>query len=176
MANKDTTVFRGSDAILSLNPDTSISSDVNSEEAKIAGPYITDFNLFPSVGRATNVEIYVQTELELFHEIGVRFPTALRPGNINISGKIGRAYINGALITMLLGKGVVFPHEKEPYPQPSFMLSVDIKDPAFPDVISTLRIYGVKFDDWAFSLPEDDFVMESVTFKGLTISVEDGKS
>jgi len=50
---------------------------------------------------------------------------------------------------------------------------VSVNDPAAPDTTSVLTIHGVKLENWVYSLPEDDFVMESVTFKGLFISVED---
>jgi hypothetical protein len=163
MAN--TNVFRGSDATLTLaNQDT--------PEGQAASEIIEFYQLNP-VGRATNVEVHVQTELELFHEIGKRHPAALRPGNINISGKIGRAYINGALLRLLLGKGALVEREAEPYPQPSFNLMLDLKDPAVPTTSSTLTIHGVKLENWAYQLPEDDFVMESATFKGLFITVDD---
>jgi hypothetical protein len=158
-------VFRGSDATLTL-------ASEDTPEGQAANEIIEFYQLSP-VGRATSVEVYVQTELELFHEIGKRHPAALRPGNINISGKIGRAYINGALLRLLLGKGALVAREAEPYPQPSFNLLLDLKDPAIPTTSSTLTIHGVKFENWAYNLPEDDFVMESVTFKGLFISVED---
>ncbi|NDJ18997.1 hypothetical protein [Myxacorys almedinensis] len=163
MAN--TNVFRGSDATLTLAID-------DQPEGQAAQEIIEFYQLSP-VGRATSVEVYVQTDLELFHEIGKRHPAALRPGNINIFGKVGRAYINGALLRLLLGKGALVAREQEPYPQPSFNLLLDLKDPAVPDTSSTLTIHGVKFENWAYSLPEDDFVMESVTFKGLFITVED---
>ena len=161
----NTNVFRGSDATLTLAIE-------DSPEGQAANEIIEFYQLSP-VGRATNVEVYVQTELELFHEIGKRHPAALRPGNINVSGKIGRAYINGALLRLLLGKGALPAREAEPYPQPSFNLMLDVKDPAVPGTSSTLTIHGVKFENWAYDLPEDDFVMESVTFKGLFITVED---
>ena len=32
---------------------------------------------------------------------------------------------------------------------------------------------GVKLQNWGYSLPEEDFVMENVTFKALTIRVAD---
>lgn len=163
MAN--TNVFRGSDATLSLAIE-------DSPEGQAAQEIIDFYQLSP-VGRATNVEVHVETELELFHEIGKRHPAVLRPGNINISGKIGRAYINGALLRLLLGKGALVAREAEPYPQPSFNVMLDLKDPAVPDNSSTLTIHGVKFENWAYNLPEDDFVMESVTFKGLFITVDD---
>ena len=161
----NTNVFRGSDATLTLaNEDT--------PEGQGAQEIIEFYNLSP-VGRAVDVEVNVQTELELFHEVGKRHPAALRPGNINISGKIGRAYINGALLRLLLGKGALPEREAEPYPQPSFNLMLDLKDPAIPETSSTLIVHGVKLENWAYNLPEDDFVMESVTFKGLFITVED---
>jgi hypothetical protein len=50
---------------------------------------------------------------------------------------------------------------------------LDLKDPAVPGTSSTITVYGVKFEGWVYTLPEDDFVMESVTFKGLYIAVED---
>ena len=161
----NTNVFRGSDATLTLaNEDT--------PEGQAAQEVIEFYNLSP-VGRAVDVEVMVQTELELFHEVGKRHPAALRPGNINVSGKIGRAYINGALLRLLLGKGALPEREAEPYPQPSFKLVLDLKDPAIPTTSSTLTVHGVKLENWAYRLPEDDFVMESVSFKGLFITVED---
>jgi hypothetical protein len=144
----------------------------DSPEGQAANEIIEFYQLSP-VGRATSVEVYVQTELELFHEIGKRHPAALRPGNINISGKIGRAYINGALLRLLMGKGALPAREAEPYPQPSFNLMLDLTDPAVPGTSSTLTVHGVKFENWAYHLPEDEFVVESVTFKGLFITVED---
>jgi hypothetical protein len=161
----NTNVFRGSDGTLTLAVE-------DSPEGQVANEIIEFYQLSP-VGRATNVEVSVQTELELFHEIGKRHPAALRPGNINVSGKVGRAYINGALLRLLLDKGALPAREAEPYPQPSFNLMLDLKDPAVPGTSSTLTVHGVKFEDWAFNMPEDDFVMESVTFKGLFITVED---
>lgn len=161
----NTNVFRGSDATLTLAVE-------DTPEGQVASEIIEFYELSP-VGRATNVEVYVETELELFHELGRRHPAALRPGNINISGKIGRAYINGALLRMLLGAGALVAREAEPYAQPSFNLLLDLKDPAIPETSSTITVHGVKFENWAYSLPEDDFVMESVTFKGLFISVDD---
>lgn len=163
MAN--TNVYRGSDATLTLAIDTGPEGDAAQE-------IIDLFQLSP-VGRATSVDVYVNTELELFHEIGKRHPAVLRPGNINISGRIGRAFINGALLRLLLGKGALVERENEPYPQPSFNLMLDVKDPAAPDTSSTMTVHGVKLENWAYNLPEDDFVLESVTFKGMFITIED---
>ena len=40
-----------------------------------------------------------------FHELGQRYATELRPGNVNINGTIGRAHVNGALLKLMLGDG-----------------------------------------------------------------------
>jgi len=165
MAN--TNVFRGSDATLTLAP-----TDADMPEGAAANEVIEFYQLSP-VGRATGVEVYVQTELEEYHEIGKRHAAQLRPGNIHISGKIDRAYINGALLRLLLGQGAVPERVAEPYPQPSFNMQLRVEDPATPGTNSTITVHGVKLENWAYNLPEDDFVMESVTFKGLFISVED---
>ena len=61
----------------------------------------------------------------------------------------------------------------EPYPQPSFNLIIGLNDPATPGTTSTLTVHGVKMENWGYAVPEDDFVMESITFKGLFITVED---
>jgi hypothetical protein len=165
MAN--TNVFRGSDATLTLAP-----TDAEMPEGAAADEVIEFFQLSP-VGRATGVEVYVQTELEEYHEIGRRHAVQLRPGNIHISGKINRAYINGALLRLLLGQGALAERVAEPYAQPAFNLQLRVEDPATPGTNSTITVHGVKLENWAHNLPEDDFVMESVTFKGLFISVED---
>ncbi len=165
MAN--TNVFRGSDATLTLAP-----SDPDMPEGAAANEVIEFYQLSP-VGRATGVEVVVQTELEEYHEIGRRHPAQLRPGNIHVSGRFERAYINGALLRLLLGSGAVPERIAEPYPQPSFNMQLRVEDPATPGTSSTLTVHGVKLENWVYNLPEDDFVMESVTFKGLFISVED---
>jgi len=167
MAN--TNVFRGSDATLTLAP-----TDTGLPEGEAANEVIEFYQLSP-VGRATGVEVYVETELEAYHEIGRRHPAQLRPGNINVSGRIERAYINGALLRLLLGAGAVTERVAEPYPQPSFNIQLRVEDPATPGTTSTITVHGVKLENWAYDLPEDDFIMESVTFKGLFISVEDAE-
>jgi len=161
----NTEVFTGSDATLTL----AVENNPEGDAAKV----IIDLYKLSPVGRATNVEVFVQAEVEVFHEVGARHPVALRGGNIEISGKVGRAYINGALLRLLLGKGALPTREKEPYPHPAFNLMLDVRDPAVKDTSSTLTVHGVKFDSWTHTLPEDDFVLESLTFKGLFITVDD---
>ncbi len=126
-----------------------------------------------TVGRVTNVEIRVDTHLEEFHEIGRRHASTLHPGNIHIHGKIGRAYINGALLYLLLGRGASPNNVAEPYVQPALAMNVVLKNPAAPGHRSIIDLIGVKFENWAFAVPEDDFVMESVHFKALRINVRD---
>jgi len=108
-----------------------------------------------------------------YHEIGKRFPTELRPGNINVSGSAERAHINGALIRLLLGQGATSPPPADAIVQPTFNMVINLKNPASPSNSSKLTLFGVKIDSWTFALPEDDFVMESVTFKALRISSEE---
>lgn len=166
MAN--TNVFRGSDATLSLSP-----TENTLPEGQKAEELINSYSLSP-VGRATGVEVYVQTDLEEYHEIGKRHAAQLRPGNIHISGKIDRAYINGALLRLLMAQGAENQGRgAEPYAQPSFNLQLRVEDPNAVGTNSTITVNGVKLENWAYHLPEDDFVMESVTFKGLAIAVED---
>jgi hypothetical protein len=160
-----TNVFTGSNGVLTLaNEDTP-----EGQDAKL----VVDLEQIQTVGRVSGVEISVQTDLEEFHEIGRRHPTSLHPGNIHISGKITRAHINGALLFLLLGRGASPSNIAEPYVQPVFNMVVALNDPAVPGNTAALELKGVKLQNWAYSLPEEDFVMENVTFKALTIRVVD---
>lgn len=163
----NTNIFTGADAVLTLAID-----DPNSVEGSLAQSVIEGFEL-DAVGRASDVEVHVTTDLRAYHEIGKRLPSQLHAGNINVMGKIGRAYINGALLNLLLGDYVNPTNALDPLAQPSFNLVMQLNDPATPGTTSVLTIHGVKLENWAFVTPEDDFVMESVTFKGKSISVED---
>ena len=97
----------------------------------------------PPVGRVTNIEIVVDTDLEEFHEIGRRHPVVLQPGNIHIGGHIERAYLSGAIIALLLGRGTSANAIAEPYVQPSFGIIVDLSDPAYTDLTEIVfRIYS----------------------------------
>jgi hypothetical protein len=158
-------VFVGSDATLTL----AVEDSPEGKEAK----EVIDLYVLSPVGRARNVRVRVHTDLVPFHEIGKRHPRSLHAGNITVDGTIDRAYINGALVRLLLGKGALVTRTNEPYAAPSLNLMLDLTDPSTPGNSSTLTVHGVKFDNWSFELPEDDFVMESVTFQGLFITVED---
>jgi hypothetical protein len=128
------------------------------------------------VGRVTGVELHVDTELEEFHEVGRRHAVALNPCNIHISGTVERAYINGALLYLLLGRGALPNTTNEPYVQPALTMNVSMQDPAVPGKRLILDVYGVQFQNWSFALPEDDFVMEKLKFRALRINVRDTES
>ncbi|GBC61356.1 hypothetical protein DENIS_2316 [Desulfonema ishimotonii] len=162
MAN--TNVFRGSDAAILLSVD-------QTAEGSLAEGIINDYALTP-VGRATGVEVRVETDLKAFHELGQRYPTELRPGNVNITGYMDRAKINGALLRLLLGEAA---SSRPPgtWVQPSFNIVLDLANPALEGVSSTVTLHGVRFSNWSYAIPEDDFVMEKAEFMALWVSVED---
>lgn len=160
-----TNVYTGANGTLTLaNEDTPEGQDAKA---------VLDTYELTTVGRVTGVEVCVQTDLEAFHEIGRRHPTSLHPGNIWISGKVDRAYINGALLDLLLGRGAAPTQIAEPYVQPTFNMTVSLTDPAVPGTSAALELKGVKFQNWSYRMPEDDFVMENLAFQALTISVLD---
>ncbi len=158
-------VFTGANGTLTL-------AFENTPEGADAGA-IMDLYQLQTVGRVTNVEVYVQTDLEEFYQIGRRLPVSLQASNISISGKFSRAYINGALLWLLLGRGASPNNIAEPFVRPTFNLSILLSDPEVPGNSVSLEVHGVKFQNWAYTLPEDDFVMENVTFKALAIHVLD---
>src|ERR1700754_5025636 len=162
MAN--TNVFRGSDGSLVLAVDAGAEGD-------LAQGVIDSYGLTP-VGRATGVEVRVVSDLKAFHELGQRYPTELRAGNVNVSGTIDRAYINGALLKLLLGDAASS-RPAAAFVHPAFNISLRAENPARAGTASTVTVHGAKLDTWSYALPEDDFVMEQVTFKALWISFED---
>jgi hypothetical protein len=161
-------VFRGSDASLVLAVD-----DSSSVEGQLADGLISEYELSSVVGRLQNVQVRLENELRPYHELGRRFATELRPGNLNVSGFIERAHINGALIRLLLGEASTSPPPTGAIAQPTFNIVIRLNNPAIPTNSSTLTVFGVKFETWNFRLPEDDFVMESITFKALRISSDE---
>ncbi|HXF40079.1 MAG TPA: hypothetical protein VN687_10230 [Blastocatellia bacterium] len=163
-----TNVFTGSNGTLSL----AFEDTPEGQDAKA----VIDLYQVQTVGRVTGVEVAVQTDLEEFHEIGRRHPTSLHPGDIHISGKIDRAHINGALLFLLLGRGAAPNNIAEPYVQPVFNMVVSLNDPAVPGNVAALELKGVKLQNWGYSMPEEDFVMENITFKALSISVRDSEA
>src|SRR5688572_33495260 len=79
-------VYTGADGALTLS--SSQGNDGASAQAVIEG-----FDMI-AVARLQNVRVEVQSEIRAFHEIGHRYATELRPGNITVKGTIGRAMVN----------------------------------------------------------------------------------
>lgn len=162
MAN--TNVFTGADGSISV----SVPQGTEGDKAK----EVTDAYEMITVGRVHNVKVEVSSEIRTFHEIGQRYATELRPGNINIHGTIGRAMINGAMVKLLLGEAA----DGRPaasWAQPSFNITLLVENAAVPGVRNTVNLHEVKIENWVYAMPEDDFVMESIAFKALYMTVQD---
>lgn len=160
-----TEVFTGKHGTLTLaSEDTPEGADAKA---------VVDTFAVQTVGRLTDVTVTVDTALKEFYEVGRRHPVSLSPGDIRIAGSVGRAYVNGALLMLLMGRGSAPTAVAEPYVQPSFSITLVLADPARPGSSLTLEISGVKFENWRYTLPEDDFVVENLCFRALTIRVVD---
>lgn len=159
-----TNVYRGSDGTISLAVETG-------PEGDLAAAVNDEYGLTP-VGRVTGVTVQVTSEVKPFHELGQRFATELRPGNINVKGTIERAHVNGALLKLMLGPAAQS-RPQGAFASPSFNLSLRLENPSLPGNTSIVTVMGVKLDQWAYSMPEDDFVMEKVGFQALWVKVED---
>lgn len=163
----NTNVFRGSDATLVLAVD-----DKESQEGTLADGLIGEYDLASVVGRLQQVRVQVNNDVRPYHELGRRFATELRPGNVEVTGFAERAHLNGALLRLLLGDGATSPPPNA-FAQPTFNMVISLSNPAQPGTVSKVVLFGVKFDSWSFRLPEDDFVMEAVTFRALRVSSEE---
>jgi len=158
------TVFSGSDGTISV----AVESGPEGDKAKTV---VEKYALTP-VGRATGVTVRVTNAVKPFHELGQRFATELRPGNMNVYGTIDRAFINGALLRLMLGDAA----DNRPagtFVSPSFNLSLRLENPAQPGTTATVTVMGVKIEEWNYQLPEDDFVMEKLSFRAAWVKVED---
>jgi hypothetical protein len=164
MAN--TSVYTGADGSITLS-----TVAANGREAEVAQG-ILDANDLVTIGRATGVMLEVRSEVRAFHELGQRYATELRPGNVSVRGTIQRAYLNGALLRLLLGEAADG-RPAQSWAQPSFNVTLLAENAAVPGVKSTLTLHGVKLDQWSYTLPEDDFVMESAGFQALYLTVAD---
>lgn len=163
-----TNVYTGMDGSISVAVETGPEGDAASAVAD-------EFGLTP-IGRATNVTLDVVSAMRPFHEIGQRYATEIRPGNTEVSGTIGRAHINGALLHLMLGEGGAGTRPAGAFISPTFNLSLLHENPAQPGNSSTIAVHGVKIDSWSYTMPEDEFVLESVTFKALWISSTDAEA
>jgi hypothetical protein len=166
----NTNVFTGMDGAITVAVD-----DAQSVEGSAASAVATAFALAP-IGRATDVTVQVTSVMRHFHEIGQRYATELRPGNVEVSGTIGRAHVNGALLRLMLGDAAAGTRPAGAFPTPTFNLSLVLENPAKPGLRSSLTVHGVKLDGWSYRVPEDDFTLEQVSFKALWIAVEDAEA
>jgi hypothetical protein len=165
----NTHVFTGLDGAITVAVETGAAGD--------AAKAVNDVYALTPIGRATGVTIEVTSAMRPFHEMGQRYATELREGNTNVSGTIGRAHINGALLRLMLGDaGANGSRPAGAFISPSFNLSLLMENAGFPGNSSTVTVHGVKLDGWSFTMPEDDFVMESVSYKALWVSAEDAAS
>jgi hypothetical protein len=160
----NTSVFTGADGSITL-------SVPQGAEGERAQEVLTAFDLI-IVGRVQNVRVEVHSDVRSFNEIGQRYATQLRPGNIAVRGTIGRAYLNGAMLRLLLGEAA----DSRPaasWTQPAFNITLLAQNAAAPDVRNTITIHDAKIDSWVYEVPEDDFLMESASFQALYLTVAD---
>jgi hypothetical protein len=160
----NTSTFFGTDGSLTL-------SDATGLDAAAFGEY---FGESGAVARVVNVAIQVTIRIHPFYEMGSRLPTELRAGNIAIAGTVERAYVNGALLRMMLGQYAVA-EESAGLAVPSFnmKLILDNLRPPGDDGNSLLTVYGVTFDAWQWNLPESDFALERLSFRARRLAVTD---
>jgi hypothetical protein len=161
-------VFTGLDGAITVAVEIGVEGD--------AAKAVNDTYGLTPIGRATGVSVRVTSDIRPFHEMGQRYASELRSGNVNIVGTIGRAHVNGALLKLMLGDGAAGTRPAGTFVSPTFNLSLRMENSAVPGNASTVTVHGVKLDDWAFTMPEDDFVMEQVGFKALWIGVEDAEA
>jgi hypothetical protein len=162
MAN--TRVFTGADGSITLS--TPQSTEGAAAEEIIAA------NELISVGRVQDVRVEVTSTIRPFHEIGQRYATELRPGNITVRGTIGRAMVNGAMLRLLLGEAADGRPQLS-FTQPAFNMTLIVENPASPGVRNTINLFDVKIDGWVYAMPEDDFLLETVGFQALYLTVAD---
>ena len=162
-----TTVYRGSDGTIALAAEAGPEGDK-------ANAINEQYSLTP-IGRVTGVTVRVTNDVKPFHELGQRFATDLRPGNINVYGTIERAYINGALLRLMLGDAADSRPQGSPV-SPTFNLALRLENPALPGTVATVTVAGVKIEEWAYTLPEDDYVLEKLAFRALWVKVEDASA
>jgi hypothetical protein len=161
----NTHVFTGADGSILLSP------EAGGPEGEAAQAVIEANDLI-QVGRVTGVTVEVSSAIRPFHEIGQRYATELRSGNVSVRGKIDRAYLNGALLSLLLGEAAG-QRPGRSWAQPAFNITLTSENAANPGTRSTVTLHGVKIEQWNLTMPEDDFVMEAADFQALYVTVAD---
>jgi hypothetical protein len=156
--------FYGTDGTLTVARQTAMEPDA----------LITYFGEGNTIGRVVNVGLSVATRVRAFHEMGSRLPRELRAGAIEITGTVERAYVNGALLRLMLGQ-YAENEEAAGFTIPEFdmVLTVDNQQPPGEEGNSVLTVYGAVFERWRLDLPADDFVLENAAFRAKRIAVAD---
>lgn len=157
----NTDVYTGADGAIVL-------SAPQNTEGEAAQSVLDQYQL-TTVGRVQDVRVEVTTEVRAYHEIGQRYASQLRPGNVSVRGTVGRAYLNGALIGLMLGEA----RGARPggnWVQPALNITLRLANPS-SGLANTMTLHDVKLDSWVYGLPEDDFVMEKVGFQALFLTV-----
>ncbi len=161
----NTRTFFGTDGTLTV---------ANAESAMDADTMTSYFGEGNVVGRVLDVSVSVATSVHAFHEMGFRLPRELRAGRITIGGTVERAYVNGALLRLMLGDYATT--EEAPgftIPQFDMVLGLDNQSPAGEPGNSVLTLYGVMFDQWRLDLPADDFTIENARFQAQRVGLAD---
>jgi hypothetical protein len=127
-----------------------------------------------AVGRVVNVGLSISTEVKAFHEIGSRLPRELRAGRIQTRGTIERAFVNGALLRLMLGEYAVS-EESAGFTIPTLdmVLTLDNQMPPGDEGNSVLTVYGVMFDSWNMGVPAHDFVLEGLSFQARSARISE---
>lgn len=156
--------FFGTDGTLTVANQTALDADTLT---KYMGQGST-------IGRVQNVTISVSTEVKPFHEMGSRLPKELRAGKIAIGGTVERAFVNGALLRLMLGQYAT-DDEAAGFVVPTLdmVLTLDNQMPPGDDGNTVLTVYGVMFEGWDLNLPADDFVLEGLSYKAKRVKVGD---
>jgi hypothetical protein len=161
-------VFRAGDAVLVFGVE-----DAASPEGAAADAVVSAYDLSNVVGRLTDVRISVATDVRPFYELGRRYPTHLRAGSVYVSGTAARAHVNGALLRLLLGDGAMSPPSSGNFVQPALNIVATLRNPAVPDNMTRLTVFGARFDRWTYRVPAEDVVVEQASFKALRIAFEE---
>lgn len=137
-----------------------------------AASAVIEGNDLIQVGRATGITIQVSSAIRPFHEIGQRYASELRSGNVSVRGHIDRAWLNGALLRLLLGEAAD-QRPRSSWVQPAFNITLMAENASNPGTKSIVTLHDVKIEQWNLAMPEDDFVMEGADFQALYVSVRD---
>lgn len=162
----NTRTFFGTDGTLTVANQTAMEADTLTS-------YLGEGK---QLGHVLNVTLSVATDVRPFHEIGSRLPRELRAGNIEIGGTIERAFLNGALIRLMLGEYAA--NEEAAgfvIPTADMVLTLDNQMPAGDEGNSVLTVYGVVFTSWQLGMSVNDFVLEDLVYKARRISLADAE-